>query len=113
MVWITFIEDHLVGKDLMEVVTPGFQSDTPSVEDVRKDRKAFALLWTYVNDSLICFLTSSISAADAWLTLVDLNLSSSYSRIRCLIKAVVRLHLLRGECIPITRHLNMNGHPIP
>jgi hypothetical protein len=39
-----------------------------------------------------------MTAADAWLILADLNLSNSYSRIRGLIKAVIRLHLLRGEC---------------
>jgi hypothetical protein len=99
MVWITRMEDHLVGKDLLEAVSPGFLSGTPSPEDLRKDRKAFSLLRTYVSDSLIHFLTTSMSAADARLILADLNLSNSYSRIRGLIKAVVRLNLLRGEYI--------------
>jgi hypothetical protein len=99
MVWITHMEDHLVGKDLLEAVTPGLLlSGTPSVEDLQKDCKAFALLRTYVSDSLIHFLTSSMSAADAWLILADMNLSNSYSKIRGLIKAVVRLHLLRAKC---------------
>jgi hypothetical protein len=52
-----------------------------------------------VSDSLIHFLTTCMTAADAWLILTDLNLSNSYSRIRGLIKAVVRLNLHRGECI--------------
>jgi hypothetical protein len=93
------MEDHLVGKDLMKAVSPGILSGTPSPEDLRKDCKAFSLLRSYVSDSLLHFLTTSMSAADAWLILADLNLSKSYSRIPSLIKAVVRLHLLRGECI--------------
>jgi hypothetical protein len=36
MVWITRMEDHLVGRDLMEAVTPGFLSGIPSVESLRK-----------------------------------------------------------------------------
>jgi hypothetical protein len=99
MVWITHMEDHLVGKDLLEAVAPGFLSGTPSPEDLRKDRKAFSLLKKYVSDSLIHFMTSSMTAADAWLILAVLNLSNSYSRIRGLIKAGVRLNLQRGEGI--------------
>jgi hypothetical protein len=99
MVWITRMEDHLVGKDHQAAVSPGFLSGTPSPEDLRKDRKAFSLLRTYASDSLIHYLTTSLTAADAWLILADLNLSNSYSRIRALIKAVVRLTLHRGECI--------------
>jgi hypothetical protein len=95
MVWITRMEDHLVGKDLLEADSPGILSGTPLPEDLRKDRKAFSLLRLYMSDSLIQFLTTSMSAADAWLILADLNLSNSSSRIRGLIKAVVRLHLLR------------------
>jgi hypothetical protein len=74
------MEDHLVGKDLLEEVSPGFLMGTPSPEDLRQDRKAFSLLRTYVSDSLIHFPTTSMSAADAWLILADLNLSNSYSR---------------------------------
>jgi hypothetical protein len=95
------MEDHLFGKDLLEAVSPGFLSGTPSPEDLRKDQKAFFLLRTYVSDSLIHFLTTSMSA-DAWIILADLNLSNSYSRIRGLTKAVVRLHLLLGKCINLT-----------
>jgi hypothetical protein len=51
-----------------------------------------------VSDSLVHFPTTSMSSADAWLILADLNLTNSYSMIRGLIKAVVCLHLLRGEC---------------
>jgi hypothetical protein len=99
MVWITRMEDHLVGKDPLEAVSPGFLSGTPSPEDLHIDRKAFLLLRTYVSGSLIHFLTTSMTAADAWLIMAELNLSNSYSRIRGLIKAVVRLNLHRGECI--------------
>jgi hypothetical protein len=74
-------------------------NNNPSPEDLRKDRKALPLLRTYVSDSLIHFLTTSMTAADAWLILADINLSNSYSRIRGLIKAIVRLTLHRGECI--------------
>jgi hypothetical protein len=99
MVWVTRMEDHLVGKDLVKAVSPDFLSTTPSPEDLRKDWKAFALLRTYVSDSLIHFMSSTMTAADAWLVLSDLNLSNSYSRIRGLIKSVTRLSLQRGEVI--------------
>jgi hypothetical protein len=46
IVWITRMEDHLVSKELLEAVSPGFLSGTPSPEDLRKDRKAFSLLRT-------------------------------------------------------------------
>jgi hypothetical protein len=87
MVWTTRMEDNLVGKDLLEAFSPGFLLGTPSPENLRKDRKAFSLLRTYVSDPLIHFLTTSMTAGDAWLILADLNLSNSYSRIRGLIKA--------------------------
>jgi hypothetical protein len=99
MVWVTRMEDHLVGKDLLEAISPGFLSTTPSPEDLRKDRKAFALLRTYVSDSLIHFMSSTMTAAEAWLVLSYLNLSNSYSRIRGLIKLVTRLGIQRGEVI--------------
>ena len=93
MVWVTRMEDHLVGRDLLEAISPDFLSTTPTPEDLRKDRKAFALLRTYVSDSLIHYMSSTLTAADAWLVLPDLNLSNSYSRIRGLIKSVTRLSL--------------------
>jgi hypothetical protein len=99
MVWVTRMEDLLVGKDLLDAVNPSFLAGTPSPEDIRKDRKAFLLLRTYVSDTLIHYLATSMTAVDAWLILSDLNLSNSYSKIRALIKAVVCLSLHRGECI--------------
>jgi hypothetical protein len=99
MVWATRMEDHLIGKDLLEAISTDFLSNTPSPEDLRKDRKALALLRTYVNNSLIHFMSSTMTAADAWLLLSDLHLSNSYSRIRGLIKAVTRLSLQHGEVI--------------
>jgi hypothetical protein len=89
MVWSTRMEDHLVGKDLLDAVTPGFLADTPTVEDLRVDRKAFSLLRTYVSVALIHFLTGDMSASQAWTTLAELNMFNSHSRIRALTKAVV------------------------
>jgi hypothetical protein len=56
-------------------------------------------IYYYVSDMLIHFMTSSMTAANAWLILEDLNLSNSYSRIRGLIKSVTRLSLQRREVI--------------
>jgi hypothetical protein len=55
MVWRTRMEDHLVGKDLLDAISPGFLAGTPSPEDLRKDSKAFSLLRTYVGPSMVCF----------------------------------------------------------
>jgi hypothetical protein len=99
MVWATRMEDHLVGKDLLEAISTDFLSNTPLPDDLRKDRKALALPRTYVSDSLIHFMSNTMTAADASLLLSDLHLLNSYSRIRGLIKAVTRLSLLRGEVI--------------
>jgi hypothetical protein len=98
MVWATRMEDLLVNKDLLDAINQSFLAGTPSPKDIRKDRKAFSLLRTYIGDTLIHFLATSFSAANAWLILSDLNLSNSYSKIRALIKSFVRLSLHRGEC---------------
>jgi hypothetical protein len=99
MVWSTRMEDHLMVKDLLEAITPQFLPETPSPEQFKMDRKAFALLRTHVCDSLIHFLDSSMSAYQAWTVLSELNVSNSFSKIRGLIKAVVRLQLKPHESI--------------
>jgi hypothetical protein len=99
MVWSTRMEDHLMVKDLFEVINPQYMPETPSPEQFKMDRKAFALLRTHVCDSLIHFLDSSMSAYQAWTVLSELNVSNSFSKIRGLIKAVVRLQLKPQESI--------------
>jgi hypothetical protein len=79
MVWSTRMEDHLVGKYLLDVITHGFMADTPSVDAIRVDRKAFSLLRTYVSDALIHFLTGDMCASQAWTTLTDLHMSNSHN----------------------------------
>jgi hypothetical protein len=99
MVWSTRMEDHLTVKDLLEAITPEFMPETPTAEQFKMDRKAFALLRTHVSDSLIHFLDSSMTAYQAWTVLSELHVSNSFSKIRGLIKAVVRLQLKPHESI--------------
>jgi hypothetical protein len=68
MVWSTRMEDHQVCKDLLGAIIPEFLSTNPTVEQIKADRKAFALLRTYVSDSLIHFLNASMTASELGLS---------------------------------------------
>jgi hypothetical protein len=100
-VWAVRIVDVLTTKDLDSALRPLPEGATTTQLTLAAtvDRKAFAFIRTYVEDSYLGFLSSATTALEAWDILQRLNTTGTHSKLRSLFKSLAKIAKIRTETI--------------